>query len=113
MNVEATDLPHDARATREKLDYAIEVRREAVLSMLSRERHALAASLLGLAVMTVSVAALPVRGLLGWFLALRLIAFVFTRWAASRLETRIKHGGLQKLDIIQLALCHSLRGNGE
>ncbi|MBX7496463.1 GGDEF domain-containing protein [Qipengyuania sp. 6B39] len=88
--MEATDLPHDARATREKLDYAIEVRREAVLSMLSRERYALAASLLGLAVMAVSVAALPVRGLLGWFLALRLLAFVMTRWAASRLEKRIR-----------------------
>ena len=74
----------------EHRDRTFEVRREAVLAMLERERHALTASLLALAVLAVSVTALGEPGLLGAFLALRLVSFIFTRWAATRLERRIK-----------------------
>ncbi|MDG5747226.1 GGDEF domain-containing protein [Qipengyuania sp. XHP0207] len=71
-------------------DRTFEVRREAVLSMLERERHALVASLLALAVMAVSVNALGNPGMLGLFLAFRIVSFVFTRWAATRLERRMR-----------------------
>lgn len=58
--------------------------------MLERERHALSASLLGLAVLSVGVVAIPMRGILGWFLAARMASFLFTRWSATRLEAKLE-----------------------
>lgn len=58
--------------------------------MLSRERDALAASIFGLSVVPASVAVMPVRSLLALLPALRVASFLLTRWAASRLERRMK-----------------------
>lgn len=71
-------------------DDAFEVRREAVLDMLARERHALTASLLGVAMLLVTVATMPKAGLLAVFMMARVASFGFTRWAATRLERRIE-----------------------
>ena len=68
---------------------ALEVRREAVLDMLARERHALTASLLGVAMLLLTVVTMPAAGLLAFFMLARIASFIFTRWAATRLERRI------------------------
>ncbi|QPC97769.1 GGDEF domain-containing protein [Qipengyuania soli] len=69
---------------------ALEVRREAVLDMLARERHALTASLLGVTMLLVTVATMPPSILLSLFMLARIASFVFTRWAATRLEKLIE-----------------------
>ncbi|MEZ5682105.1 MAG: GGDEF domain-containing protein [Erythrobacter sp.] len=69
---------------------AYEVRREAVLDMLARERHALTASLLGVTMLLVTVSTMPGSALLSLFMLARIGSFLFTRWAATRLEDRIE-----------------------
>ena len=68
---------------------AYDVRREAVLDMLARERHALTASLLGVAMLLLTVATMPASVLLSLFMLARIGSFIFTRWAATRLERRM------------------------
>ncbi|QKG71894.1 GGDEF domain-containing protein [Erythrobacter mangrovi] len=49
----------------------------------------MSASLLGIAILTVSIVSIPARGILGWFLAARVASFLFTRWSATRLEAKL------------------------
>ena len=69
---------------------AFEVRREAVLDMLARERHALTASLLGVAMLLLTISTMPPSVLFSGLIAARIASFIFTRWAATRLERRIE-----------------------
>ncbi|QYJ06408.1 GGDEF domain-containing protein [Qipengyuania flava] len=69
-------------------DYEIE--REAVIAMLERERRSLTASLVALSLLAIGVAMLPNPGLMVVLLALRVVSFLFTRTAASRLEKKVR-----------------------
>ncbi|MEX0343127.1 MAG: diguanylate cyclase [Erythrobacter sp.] len=67
-----------------------EIEREAVIAMLERERRSLVSSFLGFGLLALGVAMLPNPAPMGLLLMLRLGSLLFTRSAASHLESLVR-----------------------